>query len=252
MIYTTMTKLAMQIAFDAHKDQLDKTGIPYVYHPFYLATQMDSEDATIVALLHDVVEDSEITFSDLQRYGFSDQVIKALKLLFHDKATPYLEYVAAIQSNELARKVKLADLAHNSDITRLNSIDANVKERLEKYKKAIQILTVVNNPSSESEWIRDEPIPLDPNRLFFLSIFRNHNGEILKYSIDVEKTNDSHYELSILNMSRLEDYLVKEYHSRDLKTGLQAFFRVHSESDLDDLLTSMDIGFEQYHFDTYD
>ena len=116
MVYTTLTKLVMQIAFDAHKDQLDKTGISHVYHPFYLATQMDSEDATIVALLHDVVEDSDITFSDLQRCGLSDQVIKALKLLFHDESTPYLEYVAAIQSNELARKVKLADLAHNSDI----------------------------------------------------------------------------------------------------------------------------------------
>lgn len=252
MIYTTMTKLAMRIAFDAHKDQLDKSGMPYIYHPFYLATQMDTEDATIVALLHDVVEDSDITFSDLQRYSFSDQVIEALKLLFHDESTPYLDYVAAIKSNKLAHRVKLADLAHNSDITRLNSIDANVMERLEKYAKAIQILTVEKNTSPVSELIRNKPIPLDPNRLFFLSVFRNQKGEILKYSIDVEKANDSHYLISKKNMRWLEDYFMKEFHSIDVTAGLQVFFKVHNEFDHANLLTSLDIELEHFHFDAND
>ncbi|MDO9088129.1 MAG: hypothetical protein Q7U53_18120 [Anaerolineaceae bacterium] len=252
MIYTTMTKLAMRIAFDVHKDQFDKSGMPYIYHPFYLATQMDTEVSTIVALLHDVVEDSDITFSDLQKRGFSDQVIDALKLLVHDDSTPYLEYVAAIKSNELARKVKLFDLVHNSDITRLNSVDASVKERLEKYEKAIQILSDENDPSSESKLIRDDPIPLDSSRLFFLSIFRNQNSKVVKYSIDVEKANDSHYELSDLSMSRLDDYLTKEYNSKSLTTGLQTFFKGHKESDLLDLLASLDIQYEQLHFDNYE
>ncbi len=74
----------------------------------------------------------------------------------------------------------------------------------------------------------------------------------MKYSIDVEKANDSHYEVSIQNIRRLEDYLMKEYHSKDLTACLQAFFKFHNEPDLSDLFSELEIEFEQYHFDSYD
>ena len=80
MIYTLLTKKAMKIAYDAHKGQFDKNGIPYIYHPIHLAEQMDDENTTCVALLHDVVEDTAITFEDLEKEGFTDKILEALKL----------------------------------------------------------------------------------------------------------------------------------------------------------------------------
>ena len=139
MIYTDLTKKALKISFNAHKDQLDKSGMPYVYHPFHLAEQMDDEYSTCVALLHDVVEDTNITLDDLSRF-FPKEVIDAIALMTHDDSVPYLDYVKKIKTNPIASKVKLADLRHNSDLTRLDKIDDKAIERVEKYKKAIRIL----------------------------------------------------------------------------------------------------------------
>lgn len=99
---------------------------------------------------------------------------------------------------------------------------------------------------------RDEPIPLDDNRLLFLSVFRNKNGDIDKYSIDVEKASDSHYELSTNEMRRLENYLMDKYRKRDLIDGFKAFFRTNNEPDLTNLFDSLEIDYNQYHFDDYD
>ena len=141
MIYTDKTKKAMKLCFEAHKYQVDKSGIPYVFHPFHVAEQMKDETTTIVALLHDVVEDTDYTLEDIAAMGFGQDIVDALALMTHDKNVPYLDYVAKIKDNPIARKVKLADLTHNSDPTRLDVIDNKVKERLDKYKKAIRILT---------------------------------------------------------------------------------------------------------------
>ena len=141
MIYTDKTKKAMKLCFEAHKYQVDKSGIPYVFHPFHVAEQMKDETTTIVALLHDVVEDTDYTLEDIAAMGFGQDVVDALALMTHDKNVPYLDYVAKIKDNPIARKVKLADLAHNSDPTRLDVVDNKVKQRLDKYKKAIRILT---------------------------------------------------------------------------------------------------------------
>ena len=140
MIYTPMTKKALKLCFEAHRDQLDKSGLPYVFHPFHLAEQMDSENAVVLALLHDVVEDTDITPGQLAQEGFPAEVLAALALLTHDEAVPYMEYVAAIAGNPLARQVKLADLRHNSDLTRLDSIDQYALARAEKYRQAIALL----------------------------------------------------------------------------------------------------------------
>ena len=139
MINSKLTKKAMIIAYNAHKNQLDKAGIPYIYHPIHLAEQMDTETECIVALLHDVVEDTDITFDDLEK-EFPKDSIEALKLLTHDKSVDYMEYIKAIKENDIAKKVKIADLIHNSDLTRLENITPKNILRKEKYKKAVDIL----------------------------------------------------------------------------------------------------------------
>ena len=142
MIYTPQTKKAMKLCFEVHKDQTDKSGMPYVFHPFHLAEQMKEEKTVTLALLHDVVEDSSYTFDDLIAMGFDPDVIDALRLLTHEDGVPYMDYVAEIKKNPLSRAVKLADLNHNSDLTRLSpeEIDDLAIARVEKYKAAIVLL----------------------------------------------------------------------------------------------------------------
>lgn len=140
MIYTENTKKAMNICLDAHKDQVDKSGFPYVFHPFHLAEQMETEETVIVALLHDVVEDSDYTLQDLENEGFSKAVIDAVALLTHDPDVKYETYVAAIKQNPIAKAVKLADLRHNSDIHRLNVVTEATLKRRKKYQDALAFL----------------------------------------------------------------------------------------------------------------
>ncbi len=140
MIYTELTKKAMIISFNAHKDQLDKSGVPYVFHPYHLAEQMDDEYSVCTALLHDVVEDTDITTDDLRKMGIPDRVLEAVSLMTHDSSVSYFDYVRRIKNDPIAKKVKLADLRHNSDITRLSVVDGKALERCEKYRKAIEIL----------------------------------------------------------------------------------------------------------------
>lgn len=141
MIYTKMTKKALRICFDVHKEHMDKSGMPYVFHPFHLAEQMNDEVTTVVALLHDVVEDSDVTFEDLEKEGFDRVVVDALKLLTHkDDSVLYLDYVAKIKGNPIAKAVKLADLKHNTDLSRLDVIDEKALKRRQKYLDAIQLL----------------------------------------------------------------------------------------------------------------
>lgn len=147
MIYTEQTKKAMKIAYDAHQGQLDKGGVPYVFHPWHLAEQMDDELSTIVSLLHDVVEDTDWTVEQLAAEGFSTEVLEILRLLTHPKGQPYMEYVAGLQHNPVAVKIKLADLRHNSDFTRLSAITADQQARLErKYAPAFALLEGKEKP----------------------------------------------------------------------------------------------------------
>lgn len=140
MLYTEKTKRALKLCFEAHKEQKDKSGMPYVFHPFHLAEQMETEQTVIVALLHDVVEDTDYTIEDLTAMGFEKAVTDALTLLTHDDATEYMEYVAAIKNNPIAKAVKLADLRHNADLSRVDVIDERVLARREKYLKALALL----------------------------------------------------------------------------------------------------------------
>ena len=141
MIYTEMTKKALKLSFAAHKNQLDKGGMPYVYHPFHLAEQMQTEDTVIVALLHDVVEDTACTLQDIAHMGFSQTVVDALACMTHDPCVPYLQYIARLSENPVAKTVKLADLRHNSDLSRLDNVDEYALQRVQKYQSAIELLT---------------------------------------------------------------------------------------------------------------
>lgn len=140
MIYTPLTNRAMQIAYEAHHGQTDKCGMPYIFHPYHLAEQMDEEYAVCVALLHDVLEDTDVPREALAA-EFPEAVMEALDLMTHEEGVPYLEYVKKIKPNPLARKVKLADLTHNTDSTRIPLDGAAAQRRLEeKYLKAFEIL----------------------------------------------------------------------------------------------------------------
>ena len=139
MIYTPLTLKAMQVAYAAHHGQLDRCGVPYVFHPFHLAKQMTDETTTCVALLHDVVEDTDMTFEDLAR-DFPPEVVEAVRLLTHAKDVDYFDYVRAIRGNPIATAVKLADLAHNSDSARAALTPESRAARLAKYAKARALL----------------------------------------------------------------------------------------------------------------
>ena len=130
----------MKFCYKAHKNQVDKTGVPYVFHPFHVAEQMTDEATTVVALLHDIVEDTKYTLDDIAAKGFGREIVDAVALLTHKDGVPYLDYVAKLKDNPIARAVKLADLAHNSDLSRLGKIDAKTKKRLKKYKEATELL----------------------------------------------------------------------------------------------------------------
>jgi len=140
MIYTPHTKKALKLCFEAHKEQTDKSSMPYVFHPFHLAEQMQTEETTIVALLHDLVEDTDYTIDDLISMGFDKTVTDAIALMTHADGVDYMEYVRMIKKNPIATAVKLADLKHNSDLTRLDVVDETAIARKEKYRKAIALL----------------------------------------------------------------------------------------------------------------
>lgn len=140
MLYTPLTKKALKISFEAHKDKYDKSGIAYVYHPYEVASNVRTESEVCVALLHDVVEDTTITFEYLIAEGFSSEIIDALRLMTHNDGTHYYDYIRKIKQNSIAKNVKLADLKHNSTISRLDKITEKDVERLKKYQYAIDIL----------------------------------------------------------------------------------------------------------------
>lgn len=143
MIYTPLTIKAMQIAYKAHFEQLDVSGVPYIFHPYHVAEQMNDELTVCAALLHDVIEDTDITLEELEK-NFPAEIIDVLKLLTHKKGEDYFEYIKRIKKNPAAKAVKLADIAHNCDFSRVNANNSVSQDRLEhwrnKYLAALKIL----------------------------------------------------------------------------------------------------------------
>lgn len=140
MIYTPLIKKAMELAYDYHKDQLDKGCMPYIFHPYHLAEQMETEHEICVALLHDILEDTNLCTGELRDAGFPEEWIEDIKRLTKSPDQTYKEYILALAPYDVCRKVKLADLKHNSDLTRLSGIWEQDMKRKEKYQKFIKIL----------------------------------------------------------------------------------------------------------------
>ena len=132
---------AIELAKQHHKGQTDKAGKPYIEHPFRVMNQMKSEKEKIVAVLHDIVEDTDISLNDLKNEGFSEEVVSAVECLTKQDGENYDSYIERISFNPLAVKIKLADLEDNRDLTRLPQVTDKDLERLEKYDKALEKLT---------------------------------------------------------------------------------------------------------------
>ena len=153
MIYTPLTRKAMQIAYKAHQGQVDKAGVPYIFHPYHLAEQMEDEISVCVALLHDVVEDTRIPLEELAR-EFPKEIAEGVALLTHNKGEDYFDYIRRIKRNPVARVVKLADLSHNGEESRLLGSEFSKEQqrrRQEKYQRAREILLMKEENEDENE-----------------------------------------------------------------------------------------------------
>ena len=172
MIYTPLTRKAMNICYKAHDGQLDHGGMPYVFHPVHLAEQMDTENEVCTALLHDVIEDAGISMSYLKEEGFPEEVLNALGLLSHSLTVPYMTYIIEIRSDPLARKVKMADLRHNSDLTRLFEFGDYDIRRRQKYLIAYAML---EDPDKDEDGLAIRNIPLDQEDRCYLKLHLKDN-----------------------------------------------------------------------------
>ncbi len=131
---------ALSVALKAHSGQKDKAGQPYILHPIRVMQRVESYQAKIVALLHDVLEDSDFSLADLKEIGFAPQVLEALVCLTKAENEDYFDYLKRIAQNALAKEVKKADLQDNLDVTRLMVLTEKDRERLNKYLKALRFL----------------------------------------------------------------------------------------------------------------
>lgn len=133
-------EIAISIAVAAHKGQADKADMPYILHPLRVMNNVNTLEEKIVAVLHDVVEDTPITFDFLLEKGIDKHLVDTLRLLTYEKAVPYEIYIQKTATNPLAIRVKLADLTDNSNLDRLKEKTDKDYQRLEKYRKAIAFL----------------------------------------------------------------------------------------------------------------
>lgn len=141
-----MLNKAIEIAAIAHKGQIDKAGAPYILHPLRVMLTRDNELEQICAVLHDVVEDSQITFEDLRKEGFSEIVIEILDCLTKREGESYDVFIGRILNNQVACRVKLADIDDNMNLSRIENPTEKDRERMKKYEKAVaRIMTRLEN-----------------------------------------------------------------------------------------------------------
>jgi (p)ppGpp synthase/HD superfamily hydrolase len=131
---------AIVLACKAHAGQVDKAGKPYILHPLRLMLNFDDEEAQVVSVLHDVVEDSDVTLDDLSVLGVSESVVEAIDCLTKRKGEAYEDFISRIRVNALARRVKIADIKDNLDLTRMASITEKDVQRAAKYHRALAVL----------------------------------------------------------------------------------------------------------------
>ncbi len=126
---------AFRIAEKAHAGQKDKAGKDYIVHPAAVAGMLETDEEKAVAYLHDVVEDTDVTLEDLRSFGFNELIVEAVKAITKTEGEDYDDYIERLSENELAVKVKLADMKHNSDITRFDEPTEKDIERCRKYEE---------------------------------------------------------------------------------------------------------------------
>ena len=131
---------AIELALDAHRGQTDKAGRPYILHPLHLMQQFEDQETMMAAVLHDAVEDADLTLEDLLQEGFSADVVRAVDALTHREEESYDDYITRVQTHPIARLVKLADLEHNMDIRRMSKVRDRDLARIDKYHKTWQKL----------------------------------------------------------------------------------------------------------------
>ena len=136
---------AIEIAVMAHKGAVDKGGRPYILHPLAVMMSLKTDEEKIVGVLHDVVEDTDWTFEALKQEGFSKEIIEALQSVTKsDSDSSYSDFIERAKTNAIGRKVKIADLKHNMDLSRIPSISNKDMERLERYRMSLKILVEIN------------------------------------------------------------------------------------------------------------
>lgn len=136
-----MINKAIIIATVAHENQVDKAGEPYIFHPLRVMLSLKSEDEKICGVLHDVIEDTNITVEYLIKQGFSNEITQALEALTKKENENYDDFINRVLENELACYVKLADLNDNMDLSRIKNPREKDFKRIEKYKKAKERIT---------------------------------------------------------------------------------------------------------------
>ncbi len=127
---------AIGLAVEVHRGQVDKVGRPYILHPLRVMFWLETELEQIVGVLHDVVEDSELTLSDLRRMGYPEAVITALDGVTKREDESYEAFISRSQANPVSSRVKLADLEDNLDLRRLSALTTKDFERLKRYRRA--------------------------------------------------------------------------------------------------------------------
>lgn len=138
-----MIEEALKMMLEAHKGQTDRSGKPYVLHPLTVMSYLETDVEKVVALLHDVVEDTYVTLDDV-RQVFGDTVAEAVDLLTHKIGDSYTKYVEGLAHNPIARRVKMADLKHNMDITRIPYPTQRDFDRVRKYEKKLRYLRTID------------------------------------------------------------------------------------------------------------
>jgi (p)ppGpp synthase/HD superfamily hydrolase len=133
-------EVAIELAAKAHAGQKDKSGKTYILHPLRVMMAMETEEEQIVAVLHDIIEDTDITVSDLLRRGFGDVVVEAIKSVTRKEDETYFEFIKRANQNEIGRKVKIADLKDNMNWDRIQQPTKKDVQRMQKYQEAYQLL----------------------------------------------------------------------------------------------------------------
>jgi len=139
---------AISLAAKAHRGQKDKAGAPYILHPLRVMLRMETETDRIVAVLHDVLEDSGVTVRDLQKAGYSAEIVEAVQYLTRAKEEEYDQFIERVKGNTLAVKIKIADLEDNLDFERIKEPDQNDLRRYGKYRRALASLRKVQDLSA--------------------------------------------------------------------------------------------------------